>query len=291
VQQSVGFIGLGIMGKPMARNLLLKGNRLVLFNRSDGAVAELSSCGDVIAADSPASVAAQCQVILLMLPDGPDVENVICGEGGIVRSAKPGTIVVDMSSILPAVSRRMSASLKGVGAGYIDAPVSGGEPGAVAGTLAIMCGGDETDIETLKPLLLQMGKSVVRIGGVGAGQAAKLVNQVLVALHLEAMSEAFHFASRIGVSGETVFAAIRDGLAGSNVLNAKVPKILKQDFTPGFKIRLHLKDLNNALTAAAEAKVNLPNSLLVREKFERLVKQGLGELDHSGLFQLFTGAE
>jgi 2-hydroxy-3-oxopropionate reductase len=285
LQQPIGFIGLGIMGKPMANNLLSKGNRLVLFNRSSRGVATLMANHNAVAADSPAAVAAQCKIIFLMLPDGPDVEKVISGERGIVRSVQPGTIVVDMSSVLPAISRRMSQTLIEAEARYVDAPVSGGEPGAVAGTLAIMCGGGESDIETVKSLLLQMGSSVTRVGDIGAGQAAKLVNQVLVALHLEAMSEAFHFAASLSVDPETVFHAIRNGLAGSNVLNAKVSKIARKDFAPGFKIRLHLKDLNNALTAASESGISLPSTESVRQKLATLVEQGLGELDHSALFQ------
>ncbi|MBI4377706.1 MAG: 2-hydroxy-3-oxopropionate reductase [Nitrospinae bacterium] len=280
--EKIGFIGLGIMGKPMARNLMKAGYSLVVYNRSPKPVEELVK-EDAVKANSAAEVAEEAKIIITMLPDGPDVEQVILGPKGIIDKAKSGSIVIDMSSIAPAVTLHIGEVLHGKGIHFIDAPVSGGEPGAIAGTLSIMVGGDEGIVEEVKPILQKMGKSVIRVGELGAGQTAKLVNQILVAIHIQAMGEAFVLAKKSGVSPTIVFEAIRNGLAGSNILNAKMPLILSRNFKPGFKMKLHQKDLRNALLTARELGLNLPVTTMVQKSLSSLVEKGKGEEDHSGL--------
>ena len=284
MERIVGFIGLGIMGKPMARNLAKAGVSLVVHNRSRQSVEELVAEG-AVDGEGPAGVAEKADIIFTILPDGPEVEEVVCGQNGVIEKIQPGAIVVDMSSISPTVSKRVAAKLSEKSAHYVDAPVSGGETGAIEGTVAIMVGGQEDIVEKVRPLLMHMGKSVVRVGDVGAGQTVKLVNQILVAIHIEAMGEAFLLARKCGVDCAKAFDAIKGGMAGSNVLNGKVPMMLDRNFKPGFKMKLHKKDLRNAMSVADELGLDLPTAKIVQKMLSRLVDSGHGEEDHGGLIK------
>ena len=283
--ETLGFIGLGIMGKPMAKNLLKAGYKLVVFDVVKAPVDELASLG-AEAVDTPAAVASRVKYIITMLPDGPQVEEVVTGPNGILSAATPETVLIDMSSISPTVSKRIAVALATKGARALDAPVSGGEPGAITAQLAIMVGGPEDVFEVARPIFSVLGKSAVLVGDTGAGQITKLANQVLVAIHLEAMGEALLLASKAGVDPLKVYEAIKGGLAGSNVLNAKVPLVLARNFKPGFKIRLHQKDLKNALEAAENLDLKLPITDIVKDMVDSLVRQGKGEEDHGGILQI-----
>jgi 2-hydroxy-3-oxopropionate reductase len=282
--ERIGFIGLGIMGKPMARNLANAGYKLVVNDIKPSQVEELAGMGATVV-DKAADVAKTAKKIITMLPDGPDVEDVVLGKGGIIEAATPETVLVDMSSISPTITRKIVAALEAKGARALDAPVSGGEPGAIKGELAIMVGGPEDLFDEMKPVFDILGKSAVLVGETGAGQTTKLVNQILVAIHIQAMGEAFLLATKARVDPMKVFEAIKGGLAGSNVLNAKVPLILKRNFKPGFKIRLHQKDLKNALEAAASMGLGLPLTEAVQEMIGSLVAGGKGDDDHGGIIQ------
>ena len=285
MKERIGFIGLGIMGRPMARNLLKAGYRLSLFNRSPQAVETLVAEG-AERATGPAELAEAVDVVITMLPDSPDVKRVVGGKGGVLDGARPGSVLIDMSSIDPVVARRLHAEATSKGVDMLDAPVSGGEPGARAGSLAIMVGGTEATFERCRPILEKMGRSVVRVGDAGAGQVAKLANQIIVALNIQAVGEALVFAEKAGVDPASVIEAIRGGLAGSNALEAKAPMILSRDFTPGFRIRLHRKDLDNALHAAASLEIPLPATAAVRQGMEALMADGRGAEDHGALVRL-----
>lgn len=282
--ERIGFIGLGIMGKPMARNLANAGYKLVVNDIKPSQVEELAGMGATVM-DNAADVAKTAKKIITMLPDGPDVEDVVLGKGGIIEAATPETVLVDMSSISPTITRRIVAALEAKGARALDAPVSGGEPGAIKGELAIMVGGPEDLFDEMRPVFDILGKSAVLVGETGAGQTTKLVNQILVAIHIQAMGEAFLLATKARVDPMKVFEAIKGGLAGSNVLNAKVPLILQRNFKPGFKIRLHQKDLKNALEAAASMGLGLPLTEAVQEMIGSLVAGGKGDDDHGGIIQ------
>jgi 2-hydroxy-3-oxopropionate reductase len=282
--ERIGFIGLGIMGKPMARNLANAGYKLVVNDIKPSQVEELAGMGATVV-DKAADVAKTAKKIITMLPDGPDVEDVVLGKGGIIEAATPETVLVDMSSISPTITRKIVAALEAKGARALDAPVSGGEPGAIKGELAIMVGGPEDLFDEMRPVFDILGKSAVLVGETGAGQTTKLVNQILVAIHIQAMGEAFLLATKARVDPMKVFEAIKGGLAGSNVLNAKVPLILKRNFKPGFKIRLHQKDLKNALEAAASMGLGLPLTEAVQEMIGSLVAGGKGDDDHGGIIQ------
>ena len=282
--ETLGFIGLGIMGKPMAVNLMKAGYGLVVLDVNPDPVKELAGMG-AEEASSPAAVASKVRRIITMLPDGPDVEEVVTGKNGIIETATDETVLIDMSSISPTVTKRIAAALAEKGARTLDAPVSGGEPGAIAGKLAIMVGGPEDLFEAAKPVFDVVGGSAVLVGDVGAGQTTKLVNQILVGIHIEAMGEAFLLATKAGVDQMKVYEAIRGGLAGSNVLNAKVPLMLNRNFKPGFKIRLHQKDLKNALEAAGTLGLDLPVTKSVQEMIGGLVDSGHGDDDHGGIVQ------
>jgi 2-hydroxy-3-oxopropionate reductase len=259
MSETLGFIGLGIMGKPMAKNLLKAGYSLVVYDVVEAPVAELAGLG-AAAAVSPADVARRAKTVITMLPDGPEVEAVVAGKDGILEAAGADTVLIDMSSISPTVTKKIAALLAKKGARALDAPVSGGEPGAINAQLAIMVGGPEDLFERTKPVFAALGKSAVLVGDTGAGQITKLVNQVLVAIHLEAMGEALLLAVKAGVDPMKVYEAIKGGLAGSNVLNAKVPLVLARNFKPGFKIRLHQKDIKNALEVAGNLGLDLPTT-------------------------------
>ena len=277
----IGFIGLGIMGRPMAKNLLKAGYSLVVYDK-------FAPSGDLVAlgAEAAASnkdVAAQSDVIITMLPNSPHVREAVLGGNGVLDGARPGTILVDMSSIAPAASQEICAAAKAKGVVMLDAPVSGGEPKAIDGTLAIMVGGDEAAFATAKPILEKMGSSVVRVGDIGAGNVTKLANQIVVALNIAAVSEAFVLATKAGVNPQAVFDAIKGGLAGSTVMNAKVPMILDGNFKPGFRIELHIKDLQNALDTAHDLHVPVPLTAGIMEIMQALKIDEMGACDHSAV--------
>jgi 2-hydroxy-3-oxopropionate reductase len=279
----IGFIGLGIMGKPMVRNLRKAGHELVVFDIFSKSVDEM--VGDGIERGSSAKdVAARTGLVITMLPDGPEVEQAVLGPAGVLEGAHAGSTIVDMSSISPLVSQKMAAACKEKNVAFLDAPVSGGEPKAVDGTLAIMVGGDADTFSKVEPILKLMGSSAVLTGGVGAGNVTKLANQIMVACNIAGMSEALVLANSCGVDSEVVFNAIKGGLAGSTVLNAKAPMVIARNFKPGFRIRLHQKDLRNALLTAESKKVALPVTSLVQQMLMALMNRGSGDLDHSAIF-------
>ena len=279
---AIGFIGLGIMGKPMARNLMKAGYSLTLYNRSRDSMDELAAEGAELGASSK-DVAQRTEIIITMLPDSPDSEIVILGPNGVLEGAKAGSVIIDMSSIAPLVSQRIAAEAAKKCVDMLDAPVSGGEPAAVSGNLAIMAGGKQEVLDRCMPVLDVMGRSVVRVGDVGAGNTVKLANQIIVAANIEAVGEAFVLAQKAGIDPELVFQAIRGGLAGSNVMEAKAPMIMDRNFNPGFRIRLHQKDLHNALLTGKELGVPLPVTSLVQQMIGALINQGRGENDHSSI--------
>ena len=284
--KKIGFIGLGIMGKPMCRNLLRAGYELTVFSRTAANVEAVTAHGAAYA-PTPADVARESELVITMVPDSPQVREVILGEGGVMHGARPGLYVVDMSSIAPLASREIGAALAGVGARFLDAPVSGGEPKAIDGTLSVMVGGDAADFETVKPVLSAMAASVVRVGEVGAGNVAKLANQIVVALNIAAMSEALVLAAKAGVEPEMVYQAIRGGLAGSTVLDAKAPLVMDRKFDPGFRIKLHVKDLANVLQTANNLHVPLPLTASVMEVMQAMLADGCGEDDHGSIIRYF----
>ncbi len=278
---NIGFIGLGIMGRPMAKNLLKAGYALTVYDK-------FAKFDDLVALGAKAGtsnkdVAAKSELIITMLPNSPNVREAVLGKDGVVDGAKPGTIVVDMSSIAPGAAQEICAALKEKGIIMIDAPVSGGEPKAIEGTLAIMVGGDEKAFETARPILEKMGSSVVRVGDIGAGNVTKLANQIIVALNIAAVSEAFVLATKAGVNPEAVFNAIKGGLAGSTVMNAKIPMILDGNFKPGFRIELHIKDLQNALDTGHALNVPLPLTANIMETMQALKTDGMAVNDHSAI--------
>lgn len=286
----IGFIGLGIMGKPMSKNLLQAGYELLVCDIVKEAVEEVVASG-AKSAQTPKEVAQNSDVIITMLPNSPQVKEVIAGENGVLEGIRPEAVVVDMSSIDPNVSIELEKLIAAKGAHMIDAPVSGGEPKAVDGTLSIMCGGEEAVYEKVKDILLKMGSSAVLVGKIGSGNMTKLANQIIVALNIAAMSEAFVLATKAGVDPKNVFEAIKGGLAGSTVLNAKAPMVLNRDFKPGFRIELHIKDLNNAMNAAAAAGMELPLTKEVLGMMNRLKEEGLEKCDHSALVRYYEEAE
>ena len=284
--KKIGFIGLGIMGKPMALNLLKEGYCLTVYDINESAVKEAVAAG-AQKADSSKSVAEQTEIVITMLPNSPHVKEVILGKDGVLEGAKPGTIIVDMSSIAPLVSKEVAAEAAKNGVEMLDAPVSGGEPKAIEGTLAIMVGGKEDIFKEVEEMLLVMGASAVLVGDIGSGNVTKLANQVIVALNIAAMSEAMVLATKSGVDPEKVYNAIRGGLAGSTVLDAKVPLALKGNFKPGFRIELHIKDMMNALETAHEVGVPVPLSSQVMEIMQALKVDGKAGDDHGGIIQFY----
>jgi 2-hydroxy-3-oxopropionate reductase len=284
--KKIGFIGLGIMGKPMAMNLLRAGYPLVVYDIVDEPVAELVAAGAERGASS-ADVARRSDVVITMLPNSPHVREAVLGPGGVAEGAAPGTIVVDMSSIAPLASRAIAAKLAARGVAMLDAPVSGGEPKAIAGTLAIMVGGPEPVFEENREILSKMGASVTRVGDIGSGNVAKLANQIIVGLNIAAVGEAMVLATKAGVDPARVFEAIRGGLAGSTVLEAKMPLILARNFKPGFRIELHIKDLANALETASSLGVPSPLTEETLEMMRSLAADGHARDDHGGLVQYY----
>lgn len=280
----IGFIGLGIMGKPMCRNLLKAGYSLTVSSRTRKDVDLIVAAG-AAAGDSPRDVAAKSDVIITMLPNSPQVKEVVLGPGGVIEGAAKGAIVVDMSSIAPLASQEIARELAAKGVRMLDAPVSGGEPKAIEGTLSVMVGGAQADFDQCLPILKAMAASVVRVGDVGAGNVTKLANQIVVALNIAAMSEALVLAAKAGVNPDLVYQAIRGGLAGSTVLDAKAPLVMDGKFTPGFKINLHAKDLYNVLETSHELNVALPMTAQVMEVMQALKADGLGDADHGALIK------
>jgi 2-hydroxy-3-oxopropionate reductase len=278
----VGFIGLGIMGKPMAGNLIKAGHEVSVYDLIPELVAEVTASG-AVRCDSSRDVASRSDVTITMVPDGPEVEAAILGPGGAVEGAKQGSIIVDMSSINPLVAQRVGEACEARGVDFLDAPVSGGEPKAIDGTLAIMVGGKQEIFDKVLPLFQSMGSSAVLTGPVGAGNVTKLANQIMVAVNIAAMGEALALATKAGLDPEVVFNAVKGGLAGSSVLNAKAPMVISRNFKPGFRIRLHQKDLRNALLAAESMKIPLPFTGLAQQVLMALMNSGRGDLDHSAI--------
>jgi 2-hydroxy-3-oxopropionate reductase len=270
------------MGKPMSKNLLKAGHSVVVFDVAPAPVADVVAAGGT-AAKSSKEAASQADVIITMLPDGPEVEAAVLGPGGILEGAAKGSTVVDMSSISPVVAQKVGAACAAKGVEFLDAPVSGGEPKAIEGTLAIMVGGDAKTFEKIEPILKNMGASVTLTGPVGAGNVTKLANQIMVACNIAAMGEALTLATKAGLDPEVVFNAVKGGLAGSTVLNAKAPMVISRNFQPGFRIALHQKDLRNALLAAESMKVSLPLTGAVQNMLMALMNDGKGGLDHSAI--------
>lgn len=281
----VGFIGLGIMGKPMALNVLKAGFPLVVHNRSRGAVEELVAAG---AEDggSPKGVAQRAEIVLTCLPDSPDVQAVMEGPNGVFEGISPGKVIVDMSTISPVVARELAGKAEKLGAEMLDAPVSGGEVGARQGTLSIMVGGKPEVFERVLPVFQAMGRNIVHIGEAGAGQVAKACNQIIVALTIEAIGEAFVLAAKAGVDPARVREALLGGFAQSRILEVHGQRILDRNFLPGFKTRLHYKDLKIALDTGRAYGVPLLATGLVHELYASLVTRGKAELDHSALVTL-----
>ena len=282
----IGFIGLGIMGKPMSRNLIKANYELVVMDKNTEVTKEFGTTGAKIAS-SPKEVAAEVEVIITMLPNSPHVKDVVLGKNGIIEGASTGMTIIDMSSISPIVSREISAELEKKGINMLDAPVSGGEPKAVEGTLSVMVGGKKEIFDRYYEVMKSMAASVVRVGEIGSGNIAKLCNQIIVAINMSAMAEALILAQKAGVSPELVYNAIRGGLAGSNLLDAKAPMIMNRNFKPGFRVDLHVKDLNNVLETSHELGIPLPMSAAVMEIMQALKADGLGNDDHCSIVKYY----
>lgn len=282
----IGFVGLGIMGKPMSKNLIKAGHQLVVYDIVAKPLEELKQAGAEVAA-SPSEVASKANIIITMLPNSPHVKQAILGEKGVAEGAKPGALVVDMSSIAPLVAREVGAELAKKGIRMLDAPVSGGEPKAIEGTLSIMVGGAQADFDEMLPIFKAMGSSAVLTGGLGAGNVTKLANQIIVALNIAAVSEALVLATKAGVDPNLVYQAIRGGLAGSTVLDAKAPLMMDRKFNPGFRINLHIKDLGNVLETSHEVGVPLPLSAAVMEIMQALKVDGMGDFDHGSIVRFY----
>jgi 2-hydroxy-3-oxopropionate reductase len=278
----VGFIGPGIMGRPMALNLLKAGHTLRVYGRRAAAMEPLKQAGAVTCA-SPAEAARQADVVFTVVSDTPDVEQVLFGDNGVVHGARRGSVVVDMSTISPGATRRMAADLGGRGVEMLDAPVSGGEVGAINGTLSIMVGGERAVFERVKPLFEALGKNIVHVGDNGAGQVAKACNQIVVALTIEAVSEALTFARRNGVDAAKVREALMGGFAGSKILEVHGKRMLDRDFKPGFKVKLHQKDLRIVIEDAGALGLALPGAALAAQHLNALMGAGDGELDSSAI--------
>ncbi len=278
---NVGFVGLGIMGKPMAAHLIKGGHKLFLSSRS-GVPDDLTKAGGT-ACGSPKEVAQKADVIITMVPDTPDVEKVLFGRDGIGEGLSRGKVVIDMSSISPIETKAFAERIRKLGADYVDAPVSGGQVGAENATLTIMVGAAEKTFAQVKPLFELMGKNITLVGEVGAGQTCKVANQIIVALNIEAVGEALLFASKAGVDPAKVRQALMGGFASSKVLEVHGERMIKRTFNPGFRIELHQKDLNLALSSARALKMSLPNTATTQELFSACQAQDGGKWDHSAM--------
>jgi len=286
MQSKIGFIGLGIMGKPMAKNLIKAGFPLVVHNRSRSKVDELVKEG-AAAANTPREVASSSDIIITMLPNSPDVELVALGANGILEGAKAGQLFIDMSTINPIVSQKIAKEFSAKSVAMVDAPVSGGEKGAIDATLSIMAGGEAKDFERALPVFNALGKTVTHMGSIGSGGFTKLANQIIVAINLTAIGEALVFGAKAGVDPQKMIRALAGGLAGSKCLDQKSEKILSGDFAPGFKIDLHSKDLNLIQDAARSVGVPIPTAAFVEQLFAALRVRGRGGMDHSGVITFF----
>ena len=285
---SGGFIGLGIMGRPMARNLMKAGYSLTVYDVVATSVEEIVTDG-ASPASSSSEVAEKAPVVITMVPDSADSEAAILGPGGVLEGTSEGSVIIDMSSIAPGSSQKIAAACEAAGVAFLDAPVSGGEPKAIDGTLAIMVGGKKDVFESHIDILNTLGGSVVLCGGYGAGNTTKLANQIIVAANIEAVAEALVLASKAGLDPNVVYEAIRGGLAGSTVLDAKAPMMIAGNFTPGFRIRLHQKDLHNALLTGKELGVPLPVTSLVQQMLGSLMNDGNADSDHSAIATFLEG--
>ncbi|MDO4888989.1 MAG: 2-hydroxy-3-oxopropionate reductase [Actinomycetaceae bacterium] len=282
----IGFIGLGIMGRPMAKNLVKAGHDLYVNDFNQDAVDDLVAQGATAVANAK-EAAEKAELVITMLPNSPHVKTVALGENGIVEGVHEGLVYVDMSSIAPLVSREVHDELAKVGLPMLDAPVSGGEPKAIDGTLAVMVGGDREVFDQVAPVLDVMAGAVTYVGPIGAGNIAKLANQTIVAVNIAACAEAFVLAQKAGVDPEAVYQAIRGGLAGSTVMDAKVPMMLARNFEPGFRINLHIKDLGNVLDTGHDVNAPLPLTSAVREMMNVLDGDGNSGDDHAGLLKFY----
>lgn len=285
-----GFIGLGIMGKPMAKNLLRAGYAVQVYDHHEESIQEVAAEGGV-PCGSAREAADGTDVIFTMLPNSPQVKTALLEKDGVLESMKKGAIVVDMSSIDPTVSIELEKAVTAAGGEMIDAPVSGGEPKAIDGTVSFMCGGKEDVFEKVKPMLAKMGRDVTLVGPIGSGNMTKLANQIIVAVNIAALSEAMVLASKSGVNPENVYRAIRGGLAGSTVMDAKAPMMLDRNFNPGFRIELHIKDLTNAMNAAKAVDMDLPMAEKVLDMMKQLQENGMGKCDHSAVVRYYEEQE
>ncbi len=283
--EKIGFIGLGIMGKPMAGNLIRAGYSLVVHNRSRAAVEELTAQG-ASPAETPEEVARQSDIVITMLPDSPDVKQVVLGADGVAAGAESGMLYIDMSTIAPGTAREIYEVLKAKGVASLDAPVSGGEVGAQEGTLSIMVGGAEVAFQRAQPIFDILGKNIVRIGETGAGQVTKACNQIVVALTIQAVAEALILARKSGVDPAKVREALLGGFAGSRIMELHGQRIIDRAFQPGFRVRLHRKDLAIALQTGREVSLPLMLTAQVAELMNAMIARGDGDLDHSGLAHL-----
>jgi 2-hydroxy-3-oxopropionate reductase len=284
----VGLIGLGIMGKPMARNLAKAGYELVIYNRSQDDIDVLTGEGSQFqAAGSPREVAERTRAIITMLPDSQDVRDVVFSDQGLLPAIKKEHLLIDMSTIAPAMSVEVNAAIRERGARALDAPVSGGDKGAIAGTLSIMVGGDVEDFHRAMPLFEAMGKTIVHVGGAGAGQIVKACNQMVVAINYAAVSEALVAGAKAGVDPDKIVEVLSGGLAASRVMDLKGKSMIAHEFQPGFRIDLHRKDLAIALAAARESSTPVPVTAVVNQLFEALAAAGRGDLDHSALVTVY----
>ena len=282
----IGFVGLGIMGQPMARNLMKAGHELVVYTLDQSTIDQFVSEG-AIGAKSNKEVAEKSDLVILMLPNSPNCEDALFSEGGVAEGLSAGKAVIDMSSINPVESQKFANRLEAMGVDFLDAPVSGGEPKAIDGTLAVMVGGKEEDFNKYKEVLELMASSVVLVGDVGAGNTTKLANQIVVALNIAAVSEAFALAKKAGVDPNAVYKAIRGGLAGSTVMDAKGTMMLERNYEPGFRIDLHIKDLQNALDTSHTVGVSLPLTAGIMEILQALKVDGFGSNDHSAIVKYY----
>lgn len=280
---NIAFIGLGVMGRPMVQHLIEAGHT-VFLNRVKDTSSHLVDKGGR-AVDTAKAATQAADIIILMLPDTPDVEAVLFGADGVAEGLAAGKIVVDMSSISPVATKVFASRIAETGCGYLDAPVSGGETGAIAGTLSIMVGGTQEDFDKVRPVFEAMGKNITRVGDVGDGQTAKVANQIIVGLTIGAVAEGLLFASKAGADPAKVREALMGGFASSKILEVHGERMIKRTFDPGFRISLHQKDLNNALSSARSLKLPLPATALCQELFNTCAAQGAGELDHSGLIK------
>ena len=284
MKEKIGFVGLGIIGKPMASNLLDAEYSVNAYDLISKNLDSLLEKG-IDSSASPKEVAENSDVIIVMVQNSPQSENAILGENGILNGASKGNLIIDMSSISPLVSQKISNECEKKGVDFIDAPVSGGEPGAIEGTLAIMVGGNSSSFERAKPVFEILGSSSVLCGDIGAGNFTKLANQIIVGANIHALSEALVLTTKAGLDPETVFNAIKGGLAGSNVMNTKAPMMFNRNFDPGFRIELHLKDITNAMQTANELNIPLQVTANLHQVLTSLVLHGKGKLDHSGILQ------